>query len=183
VAQSPFYSIAKPLTDTINRILEESSWYYVAPGVSSLERLIQTLPIFLKKGIVTAMPALGSKSSVAHKLFTSRLKKETFSVASEGTTDPTTHDASYATSQECRFLLSCCNGRATKGSLSFLGDKSILLKAGSRVFVHRDKDGRVLALVVVPIDGHLSSPSEILSAMGKSDYESHSMNSNCEMKL
>jgi len=132
---------------------------------------------------VNAMPALGSKSSVTRKLFTSRLKKEIYSVASEATIDPTTLDATYAISQECRLLLSCCNGRATKGSLSFLGDKSILLQSGAKVFVHRDKDGKVLAVVVVPIDGHLSSPSEILSAMGKSEYESHSMISNCEMRL
>jgi hypothetical protein len=183
VAQSPFYSIAQPLAETINRTLEESSWYYIAPGISSLECLFQTLPNHLKKGIVNAMPALGSKSSVTRKLFTSRLKKETYSVALEETIDPTTLDASYAIPQECRFLLSCCNGRATKGSLTFLDYKSILLQSGSKVFVHRDKDGKVLAVVVVPIDGHLSSPSEILSAMAKSEYESHSVNSNCEMRL
>ncbi len=48
-----------------------------------MECLIQTLPIFLKKGIMTAMPMLGSKSSVAYKLFTSRLKREAFSIALE----------------------------------------------------------------------------------------------------
>ena len=171
VAQSSFYSIAQPLAETINRTLEESSWYYVAPGTSSLECMFQTLPNHLKKGIVTAMPALACKLL------------ETYSVASEEAIDPTKLDASYATPQECRFLLSCCSGRATKGSLSFLGDGSILLQSGSKVFVHRDEDGNVLAVVVIPIDGHPGSPSEILSAMVKSEYDSHSMNSNCEMKL
>jgi hypothetical protein len=104
---------------------------------------------------------------MAYKLFTSRLKKETLSVALEEMTHPTMHDAFYAISQECCFLLRCCNGRGTKGSLSFLGDKSILLKAGSKVFMHRDKDGRVLAVVGVPINGHLSLPLDILSVMGK----------------
>jgi hypothetical protein len=65
------------------RNFEESSWYYIAPGVSSLECLIQTLPTFLKKGIMTAMPVLGSKSSMAYKLFTLRLKREAFSIALE----------------------------------------------------------------------------------------------------
>jgi hypothetical protein len=94
VAQSPFYSIAQPLAETINRTLEESSWYYIAPGISSLECLMQAQPNHLKKGIVNVTPALGSKSSVMRKLFTSRLKKETYSVASEDTIDPTTLDAS-----------------------------------------------------------------------------------------
>jgi hypothetical protein len=81
-----------------------------------------------------------------------------FSVTLEEMTDPTMQDTSYAILQECSIFLICCNGCATKGSLSFLGDKSILLKAGSKVFVHCGKDGRVLAAVVVPIDGHLSLP-------------------------
>jgi hypothetical protein len=63
--------------------LEESSRYYITPGVSSLECLIQMLLIFLKKGIMTAMPVLGSKSSVAYKLFTLRLKREAFSITLE----------------------------------------------------------------------------------------------------
>ena len=127
--------------------------------------------------LVSAMPAL------ACKLLTSRLKRETYSVASEEAIDPTKLDASYATPQECRFLLSCCSGRATKGSLSFLGDGSILLQSSSKVFVHRDEDGNVLAVVIIPINGHPGLPSEILSAMVKSEYNLHSMNSNCEMKL
>ena len=93
-AQSPFYSIAQPLAETINRTFKESSWYYITPGILSLESLFQALPNHLKKGIVNAMPALWSKSSVTRKLFTSRLKKETYSVASEDTIDPTTLDAS-----------------------------------------------------------------------------------------
>jgi hypothetical protein len=63
----------------------------------------------------------------------------TFSVALEERTNPMMHDSSYAILQECCFLLSCYNGCATKVSLSFLGDKSILLKTGSKVFMHCDK--------------------------------------------
>jgi hypothetical protein len=71
------------LTKTMYPNLEESSWYYIAPGISSLECLVQMLPVFLKKGIMTAMPVLGSKSSVGYKLFTLRLKWEAFSIALE----------------------------------------------------------------------------------------------------
>lgn len=172
----------QPLAETMNHLLAKSSWYYVAPGISSLDCFLQTLPYHLKRGIVTAMPALESKSSMARMLFTSRFKKEIFSVASEETIDPTL-DASYEIPQECRFLLNCCNGLATKGSVSFLGDASILLKSGSKVFVHRDEDGKVLAMVIAPNDGDLSSSSEILSAIDKSKYDSLSLSSNCEMKL
>jgi hypothetical protein len=97
--------------------------------------------------------------------------------------NPMMHKVSYAILQECCFLLSYCKGRATKGSLSFLGDKSILLKDGSKVFMHCDKDGRVITAVVFPIDGHLSLPLDTLSAMGKSKYDLHLMNSNCKLKL
>ncbi len=74
-------------------------------------------------------------------------------------------------------------GPQSSSSLSFLGDKTILLKAGSKVFVHRDKDGRGWAVVVVSIDGHLSSLLDILLVMGESRYDLHLMNSNCKMKL
>jgi hypothetical protein len=67
--------------------------------------------------------------------------------------------------------------------LSFLGDKNILLKAGSKMFLHCDKDGRVLAVVVILINEHLSLPLDELLAMGKYKYDLHSMNSNCKIKL
>jgi hypothetical protein len=94
-----------------------------------LECFFRTLPNHLKKGILTAMPALASKSSIAWMLFTSRLKNEMFCVASEETIDPTldaTLNASFAITQESRFLLSCCNGGDSRDSLPHLGDKSNL---------------------------------------------------------
>ena len=122
------------------------------------------------------MPAL------ARILLTSRLKGKLFSIVTEETID-LMNDLSYSAMQESRFSLDCCNNVA-KDSFSYLGDKSILMKSGgSKVFVHRDKDGNVLAMVVVPLDGKLKSSSEILSAIGTSKYDFHSISSNCEMKI
>jgi hypothetical protein len=58
------------------------------------------LPVFLKKGIMTAMHALRSKSSMVYKLFTSRLKKEVFSIASEETTYLTIKYPGYILTRE-----------------------------------------------------------------------------------
>ena len=118
---------------------------------------------------------------LARMLLTSRLQGKLFSIVTEETID-LMNDLSYSAMQESRFLLACCKNVA-KDSFSFLGDKSILMKSGSKVFVHRDNDGNVLAMVVVPLDGKLKPSSEILSAIGASKYDSHSISSNCEMKI
>mmetsp|Transcript_40241 Transcript_40241/g.85688 ORF Transcript_40241/g.85688 Transcript_40241/m.85688 type:complete len:138 (-) Transcript_40241:953-1366(-) len=126
------------------------------------------------------MPALRD-GALGRMLMTSRLQGNLlFSIVEERMVDPM-KDKSYSAIEESRFLLAFCND-AAKDSLSFLGDKSILIKPGSTVLVHRDKAGKILAMVVVPLDGNLKSLSEISSAIGTSEYDIHSICSNCEMK-
>lgn len=119
---------------------------------------------------------------LAVTLLTSRLKGKLFCIASKETIDPL-KDVSCLVEQESRFLLTCCNTYVTKDSWSFLGDKRILMKSGSKVFVHRDKEGNVVAMVVAPFDGKLKSSSEILSAIGTLKCDTHSVSSNCELRL
>ena len=171
----------RQLAECINYTLAKSSWYYVAPCISSLDDFLQTLPKHLK-GIVNKMPELARKPSMARMLFTARLKKEVFSIAMEETIDPTTLPVSYAVQNECRFLLWCCNGPATKYSLSYLGDESILLKSGSKVYVQR-KEGKVVTVVITSSDGEFTTSSEILSAINTCKFDSHSMKTNCEIRL
>jgi hypothetical protein len=172
----------RQLAECINYTLAKSSWYYVSPCISSLENFLHTLPKHLK-GIVNKMPELARKPSMARMLFTARLKKEIFSIATEEMIDPTTLAVSYAIQNECRILLSCCNGSATKYSLSYIGDESILLKSGSKVYVQR-KEGKVVTVVITPSDdGELTTSSEILSAINTCKFDSHSMKTTCEISL
>ena len=159
----------------MNHNITKPSWYYIAPIISSLEYFIKALPSHLRGLVSKKMPAL------ARMLLTSRLQGKLFSVVTEEITDPM-KDESYSAMQESRFLLACCPNYS-KYSVSFLGDKSVLVKSGSKGFVHRDKNGNILAIVVVPFDGELKSSSDVLSAIGTSKYDLHSINSNCEMKL
>jgi hypothetical protein len=171
----------RQLAECINYTLAKSSWYYVAPCISSLENFLHTLPKHLK-GIVNKMPELARKPSMARMLFTARLKKEIFSIATEETNDPTTLAVSYAVQKECRILLSCCNGPATKYSLSYLGDESILLKSGSKVYVQR-KEGKVVTVVITSSDKELATSSDLLSVINTSEFDSHLMISPCEIRL
>jgi len=171
----------RQLAECINYTLTKSSWYYVAPCISSLDDFLQTLPKHLK-GIVNKMPELARKPSMARMLFTARLKKEVFSIATEETIDPTTLPVSYVVQKECRILLRCCNGPATKYSLSYSGDESILLKSGSKVYVQR-KEGKVVTVVITSSDGEFTTSSEMLSAINTCKFDSHSMKTNCEIRL
>jgi hypothetical protein len=84
--------------------------------------------------------------------------------------------------EESRFLIDFCR-RATN-AWCFVGDESILMKSGSKVIVHRDENGEVVAMIIAPVTGNeQKSSSEILSAITNSKFDVHSMSSNCEMKL
>jgi len=153
-------------------------WYYIAPTISGLVYFAKALPKKLIKALApNTIPAL------ARMLLTSRMTGKLASIVSEKAIDPTT-DTSYSTVQESRFLLICCNN-ATADSVSFLdGDKSILVKSGSTLFMHRGEDGKVLGMVVAPSDRPLMSSSEIVSAITTSKAcDARSVSTNCEVRL
>jgi len=178
----PEFGVAswKPLVESINHAIAKPSWYYIAPGVSSLESLFRAIPSHTQGSALRTMPALVD-GTPGRMLMTSRLQGKIFSIVAEKFIDPVI-DTSYSAVQESRFLISFC-GEVSKESLSFLGDERILMKSGSKAFVHRDKSGKILAMVVVPSDGTLKTSSEVLSAIGTSNYDSRSIRSNCEMKM
>jgi hypothetical protein len=112
-------------------------------------------------------------------LFTSRLKGVVFSITSRAAIDL----SNEMPLEESRFLIDFCR-RATNDAWCFVGEKSILMKSGSKVIVHRDENGDVVAMIIAPITGNKQkSSSEILSAITNSKFDVHSMSSNCEMKL
>ena len=174
-------SSVKPLVQSINQTLETSSWYYIAPSIESLQHFINGLPKHLK-GMVTKMPALTCEPSLAKMLFTSRLKGKVYCVTS-GKTVESEDDASYSVVQESHFLCASFNNNSSRNeSWSFLGDKMVQIRSGSKVFVHRDDNGKVLAIVVAPSNENVAS-AEILSAMKESKFDTHSISSNCTMRL
>ena len=122
--------------------------------------------------------------TLTRELFTARLKGKLFSIATEETIDPG-QDLPYSVVQESRFLLTCFKGNARKDSWCFLDDKNIQIKSGSKMLVQRDKNGKVLAMIVIPSDGKSNPPSEILSAISSrlSKFDTHSISSSCTMRL
>ena len=85
--------------------------------------------------------------------------------------------------EETRYLIDLCRREVNDGWCC-VDVKNILLKSGSKVIVHRDENGEVSAMIIVPATGHEPpSSSEILSAITNSKFDVHSMTSNCEMKL
>ena len=122
--------------------------------------------------------------TLTRELFTARLKGKLFSIASEETFDPE-EAIPYSVVQESRFLVTCFKGNARRETWSFLDDKNIHVKSGSKMLVQRDKEGKILAIIVVPSDGKSSPPSEILSAISSrlSKFDTHSISSSCTMRL
>ena len=142
------------------------------------------------KATVTKLPTLTREPSLPKLLFTSRLKGKLFSISSEEMVDSLLKDDTYSIVQESRLLMTCSSNNSIIEAWSFLdnGDKLIHMKSGSKVFVHRDNDGKVLAMVVAPSNDTLmnkSAPSELISAINSttSKYDIHSINTNCTMRL
>ena len=144
------------------------------------------------KATVTKLPALTREPSLPKLLFTSRLKGKLFSISSEEMVDSLLKDDTYSIVRESRFLMTCFSNNSIIEAWSFLdnGDKLIHMKSGSKVFVHRDDDGKVLAMTVAPSNDSLmnkSAPSELVSAinskMSKAKYDIHSINTSCTMRL
>ena len=120
---------------------------------------------------------------LAKALWKSRFAEQLFSVATEKTIDPM-NDSSYSVDQESQFLIHCfSSNHRTENSLRLLESNNIMMKSGSKVFLHRDKDGKVLAMVVAPLDGQLKSSSDVLSAIGTSSCDTHAMQTDCTMAL
>ena len=165
-----------PLLESINHTLTKSTWYYVAPSITNVEHFVKALPSQNQKVLVS-----NSLPEVAKRLLTTRIKGELFSIVSNETVPM--NDESYSALQESRFLRSCC--KASKESLSFLDCNTVVIKAGSKVQVHRDENGKVLGMVISQLDGTSggSSSSDILSAFGKSKLDVQFISSNCTMKL
>ena len=142
-----------------------------------MEHFVKALPSQNQKVLVS-----NSLPEVAKRLLTTRIKGELFSIVSNETVPM--NDESYSALQESRFLRSCCN-KASKDSLSFIDCNTVVIKAGSKVQVHRDESGKVLGMVISQLDGTSggSASSEILSAFGKSKPDVQFISSNCTMKL
>lgn len=146
------------------------------------------------KATVTKLPTLTREPSLPKLLFTSRLKGKLLSISSEEMVGSLLKDDTYSIVQESRFLMTCFSSNSIIEAWSFLdnGDKLIHMKSGSKVFVHRDNDGKVLAMTVAPSNGTLmnkSAPSELVSAINstmsksKAKYDIHSINTSCTMRL
>lgn len=84
--------------------------------------------------------------------------------------------------KESRFLIDFCR-RVVNDAWCNVGCKSIILKNDSKVIVHRDKQGEVVAVIIAPTTGNDLSSSGILSAVTNSKFDVHFMSSNCELKL
>lgn len=112
-------------------------------------------------------------------LLTSRVKKTLFSVALEQTVDEAGGE-SYSVRNESRVLVKCCESHATTDSMTFLGDESIVMKSGSKVFVQRDEDENVLGIVVAPPNGKVKWPSDLSTFRTGAP---RSLTANCVMKL
>lgn len=115
---------------------------------------------------------------MARLLFTSRLKGVVFSITSRATIDFTEE----MPLEESRFLIDFCR-RADNDAWCYVGCNSILLKKDSKVIVHRDNQGEVVAMIIAPATGNDLSSSGILSAVTNSKFDVHFMSSNCELKL
>lgn len=178
------------MIESINHTLETSNWYHIAPGIECLQMFANGLPKQLK-ATVTKLPALTREPSLSKLLFTSRLKGKLFSISSEEMVDSLLKDDSYSIVQESRFLMTCFSNNSIIEAWSFLdnGDKLIHMKSGSKVFVHRDNDGKVLAMIVAPSNDTAamikSAPTEIVSAINSttSKDDIHSINTSCTMRL
>ena len=145
------------------------------------------------KAIVTKLPALTREHSLSKLLFTSRLKGKLFSISSEEMVDSLLKDDTHSIVQESRFLMTCFSNSSIE-AWSFLDndEKLIHMKSGSKVFVHRNNDGKVLAAMVVAPSNDTaamikSAPLELVSAinstMSKAKYDIHSINTSCTMRL
>ena len=144
------------------------------------------------KAIVTKLPALTREHSLSKLLFTSRLKGKLFSISSEEMVDSLLKDDRYSIVQESRFLMTCSSNNSIIEAWSFLDndEKLIHMKSGSKVFVHRNNDGKVLAAMVVAPSNDTaamikSAPLELVSAINStmSKYDIHSINTSCTMRL
>jgi len=163
--------------------------------MSYLEHFIRALPKHLKGAITKKMPELGKS------LFMSRMKGELFSVVTgtklsmdSGTSKGDApsmdtkqminqmNDVTYSAEQESLFLVAHCNS-VRNGSSSVVGDETIHVRAGSKTFFHRDGDGNVVTIVVVPLGAKLASYSEVPSMIGEGNCDYHLVSANCEMRL
>ena len=59
----------------------------------------------------------------------------------------------------------------------------MVITAGSKVFVRRGIDRKVLVILISPFDRALKSSSEILSYLSDSEYDIHSIISDCQIRL
>ena len=153
----------------------KTSWRYLAPIVSNLEHYGRTLPSN-HRGIV---PKTLPDKCLPRSLLTARLQGKICSIVHKGDPVPAAAE-SYSVQQECNFFLAATAVHPTYPCLQ--SEKSILLKSGSKVFVHRYEDGKVLAMVVA-LGGREPESSEVLSAIGSSKYDAHSVSTNCQVKL
>lgn len=163
----------------MNHLLDKKSWYFIAPTISSLHCFVQSLPIN-HKGVVKAISSLTGEASFTRTLFTSRLKRVVFSISSQATVDVSTE----MHMKESQFLFHFCR-RHIVDSWCRMGGKSILLMHGSNAIVHRDEHGEVLAVIISPITGNgeqICSP-RILSAITDSNFDVHTLDSNCKLLL
>lgn len=122
-----------------------------------------------------------SMPNTARMLLTSRMKGKVYSVVSGEVFD--VQQLPYSVICESRFLEASCNHAFKSTEWSCLGVKNMLIVAGSKVFVHRDRDGKVIAMVVAPSEGALQSSSELVTALGSSKYDAHSIRSSCDVRL
>ena len=131
----------QPLVECMNIVIGKTSWYNIAPSVSRMEHFVKTLQARHHQETVSKlMPKL------AKALLTSRLTGKIFNIATEEAIDPL-RDVAYSVQQESHFLSICCNNNVAKDSWTYIGDRCIVMKSGSKVFVHRNKDGKVSAIV------------------------------------
>ena len=148
----------------------------MAPTISSLEHFLKSLPSRFKAQMAQSVPYS------AQPLLTSRLQGKLYSMAAKAIVDPKSKDL-YSVVNESQLLIVLCSNPA-KEPLSFLEDKNIVIKSGSKVFIHRDENGNVVAMVVAPVDGSaLKSSSEFFSSIEASKYDAHSITSSCELRI
>ncbi|KAL9180385.1 hypothetical protein ACHAXT_008355 [Thalassiosira profunda] len=175
VAQPEFgHDSLQPLVQSIAQNMAQSGWYSIAPRISGLEHFVDALPASLRglECIIQAMPA---KSNV-RLLFTSRKKGNMFGIVEGKEVDPT----GDFTKEEARFLLTCCKSRV-RNSFSIDEDKAtMLIQSGAKMLVHRDEEGEMVAMVLVPSECPKPS-SEILAEIGASKFDSHSIRSTCRV--